>query len=90
MVITPEQVFGEVLREIRRSRRLSQERLAEVSGCHRTYVSLLERGVNGPSLSMLFQLGQALGITPSDILARVERRLSEAAHPPSPEETGPK
>jgi transcriptional regulator with XRE-family HTH domain len=90
MVITPEQVFGEVLREIRRSRRLSQEQLAEVSGCHRTYVSLLERGVNGPSLSMLFQLGQALGITPSEILARVERRLSEAADPPSSEETGSK
>jgi transcriptional regulator with XRE-family HTH domain len=83
MAMTPEQVFGEVLRELRRSRRLSQERLAEVSGCHRTYVSLLERGINGPSLTMLFQLGKALGVTPSEILARVERRLSEAADRPT-------
>jgi transcriptional regulator with XRE-family HTH domain len=87
MVITPEQVFGEVLREIRRSRRLSQERLAEVSGCHRTYVSLLERGINGPSLSMLFQLGSALGVTPSELLARVERRMSDANDHQLPEAT---
>jgi transcriptional regulator with XRE-family HTH domain len=85
MVITPEQVFGEVLREIRRSRRLSQEQLAEVSGCHRTYVSRLERGVNGPSLSMLFQLGKALGVTPSEILARVERRMGETVDRPTGE-----
>jgi len=78
MPITPEKVLGHILREVRRSRGLSPERLAEISGCHRTYVSLIERGINSPSLSMLFQLGKALDIKPSDMLIRVEHRMNEA------------
>jgi transcriptional regulator with XRE-family HTH domain len=77
----PEQVFGRVLQQLRRERGLSQERLAEESGCHRTYISLLERGRYSPSLTMLFQLASALNVTPSLLLTRVEAALKQQAEP---------
>lgn len=49
--MTPEKAFGNVLREIRQGHSLSQEELRFESGCHRTYISLLERGKEGPSLN---------------------------------------
>jgi transcriptional regulator with XRE-family HTH domain len=82
MAMTSEQAFGEVLRESRRSRRLSQAQLAEASGSHRTYISLLERGLNSPSLSMLFQLSRALSLSRSELLNRVEHRLREVVDLP--------
>ena len=45
--------FGAVLRDVRKERGLSQEDLGFESGYHRTYVSLLERGLKSPSLQTL-------------------------------------
>ena len=45
-MMTPENAFGKVLREIRQKYPLSQEELGFESGYHRTYISLLERGKN--------------------------------------------
>lgn len=67
-----EKAFGAVLREVRKERGLSQEDLGFESGYHRTYVSLLERGLKCPSLQTIFELARALGIHPSELLARVE------------------
>jgi transcriptional regulator with XRE-family HTH domain len=71
---SPEATFGRVLTEIRKSRRMSQEKLAEVSGYHRTYISQLECGLKSPSLRTLFALAPTLGVKPSQIIKAVERR----------------
>lgn len=69
-----EETFGEVLREFRLERGLSQEELALASDRHRTYISLLERGENSPSLRTIVQLAEALGVRPSDLVMRIEER----------------
>ncbi len=69
------QAFGEVIRELRHDRDLSQEALSFACGRHRTYVSLLERGRNSPSLDTLWTIAEALGVMPSEIVDRVEHRL---------------
>lgn len=71
-----EQAFGALLRRLRRERGMSQEALAEASGCDRSYLSFLERGINSPSLSMVFQLARALETQPSRLLAEVEADLA--------------
>src|SRR5438105_4819802 len=71
-----EQAWGQRLRRLRRERGLSQQRLAEISGCDRSYISLLERGVSSPSLSTLFQLSAALESRTSKFLAPVEADLA--------------
>ena len=64
--------FGRVLREIREGRGLSQEELGFESGYHRTYISLLERGLKNPSLKTIVQIAKALGISPSELIQRLE------------------
>lgn len=53
--------FGMRLREIRLKKQLSQERLAELAGLHRTYVSSVERGERNISLENIDRLANALG-----------------------------
>ena len=67
-----EELFGQVLRQFRKEKVLSQEELGFESGYHRTYISLLERGKKSPSLKTIFQLAKELNVEPSDIIERVQ------------------
>jgi len=69
-------VFGALLREARQSAGISQEELAARADLHRTYVSLLERGVKGPTLDTLFRLCHALAQRPEDFVEELRRRVS--------------
>lgn len=68
--------FGRVLRELRTEAGLSQEALSFVCGRHRTYVSLVERGKNAPSITTLWLLAEALEVAPSTMVQRVEALLA--------------
>lgn len=57
---------------MRHERGLSQEQLAFEGGLHRTYISLLERGLRSPNLSTVSRLAEVLGVTPSERVARAE------------------
>ncbi len=60
--------FGKHLREIRHRRGISQEKLAELAGLHRTYVSGIERGKRNISLANIERLATALGVPMSDLM----------------------
>lgn len=55
--------FGERLRDVRRRKGLSQEKLAELAGVHRTFVSSVERGERNISLLNIARLAKALDTT---------------------------
>lgn len=65
--------FGRAVRENRLSLTppVSQERLAELSGLHRTYVGDVERGTRNVSLYNIVRLAGALKTVPSALLAKV-------------------
>lgn len=65
------------LKQIRLSRRVSQEALALQAGVDRTYVSGLERGLRNPSVDILDRLAGVLSVKTADF-------LSEAATEPLP------
>ncbi len=67
--------FGQLLRETRQSAKLTQEDLAYASGLHRTYISLLERGLRNPTLESLFALCLALKENPGDFVMRLYRNI---------------
>ncbi len=64
--------FGLTVRRLRSERGLSQERLADVAGLHRTYVGEVERGLRNVSLVNLDRIARALEIDLSQLLAEVE------------------
>jgi transcriptional regulator with XRE-family HTH domain len=69
--------FADVLRDARQQKGLSQEALAEAARCHRTYISLVERGERNPSLDVIVRFADALGLPPSNLLRRVEDLLQK-------------
>jgi transcriptional regulator with XRE-family HTH domain len=60
------QTFGEVLRRLRKRQGLSQERLAHLLGCDRTYIWRLEQGRNHPSRMFLHHLRNTCAVTAQD------------------------
>lgn len=60
--------FGKRVREIRHRRGMSQEKLAELAGLHRTYVSGVERGERNISLANIERLARALAVPMSDLM----------------------
>jgi len=70
--------FGKVLRERRKLAGLTQERLALDADIQRNYVSMIERGVNQPTINIVFKLAAALGCRPAELITDVEALLDGA------------
>jgi transcriptional regulator with XRE-family HTH domain len=68
---TGRRVFGDRIRALRHDRGLSQERLAELAGVHRTYLSSLERGERNVSLDNIYAIAEALGVPPAELFESV-------------------
>lgn len=61
-------IFARNLKEMRVKQRLSQEKLADIAGLHRTYVGSVERGERNISIDNMERLASALNITIQDLL----------------------
>lgn len=64
--------FGARLQKIRKNSGLSQEKLADLSGLHRTYISSLERGSRNPTLITLQAIACALNVDISFLTLGIE------------------
>ena len=69
--------LGEVIRKHRLAAGLSQERLAELSGSHFTYISEIETGRVNPSVKVLRRISAALGVRTSQLVAEAENLEAE-------------
>ena len=52
--------YGKKVREIRNSKKVSQEKLAELADLDRTYVSDIENGKRNVSIETIFKIAEAL------------------------------
>ena len=62
---------GQRIRNYRTQNGLSQEKLAELSGCHPTYIGQLERGEKNATLESIERITAALGITLSKLFEKL-------------------
>lgn len=67
--MTPSPQIGPVIQGKRKSRHLTLEQLAAMSGVSKSMLSQVERGEANPTFAVLWSLTQALGLEFSDLLA---------------------
>ena len=61
-------IFARNLKKMRFKQQLSQEKLADIAGLHRTYVGSVERGERNISIDNMERLASALNVTIQDLL----------------------
>ena len=64
-------VIGQRIRNYRTAAGLSQEKLAELSGCHPTYIGQLERGEKNATIESVERIAFALGISLSKLFEKL-------------------
>ena len=74
-LLDPGLAFGKVLRVVRTEAGLTQEQLALAAGVDRSFVSMVERGVNQPTIRMIFRFAAALGVAPSRLVELTEAKV---------------
>lgn len=60
--------FGMKLRETRKKKGISQERLGELAGLHRTYISSVERGERNVTIETIKKCAEALGVSMAKLM----------------------
>ena len=68
----PKWAFGKILREFREQKGISQEQLAGSAGLDRSFISLVERGIQSPNLVILLKIAEVLGVPAAEMVAKVE------------------
>ena len=68
---------GQRIRNYRTQKGLSQEKLAELSGCHPTYIGQLERGEKNATLESIERITAALGISLSKLFEKLDSQGDE-------------
>lgn len=61
-------LVGRNVRRLRMKKGLTQEQFAERSGFSQQYISSLENGRRNPTVVTLYELADALGATPVELL----------------------
>ena len=61
-------VFGKRVREVRKGKGISQERLAEMAGIDRSYMGNIERGEKNITLKKAYEICDALDVEIQDLV----------------------
>ena len=64
-------VLGQRIRNYRVEKRLSQEKLAELSGCHPAYIGQIERGEKNATIESIEKISAALDISLSRLFEKL-------------------
>ncbi|MCW7541018.1 helix-turn-helix domain-containing protein [Aquabacterium sp. A7-Y] len=72
--------FGRVVRDERKRKQLSQEKLAEAADLHRNYIGLVELGKTAAALDSAAAIANALGLRLSELLRAAEEYGEASGH----------
>lgn len=57
-----DEIFGKRVAALRKEKNLTQEKLADRCGVHRTYIGAIERGEKSPTLNTVEKIAEGLGV----------------------------
>lgn len=66
--------LGQRIASLRKARTLTQEQMAEALGCSVEFVSLVERGVNAPSVAGLEKFAKVLKVEVKELFTFEEKK----------------
>ncbi len=69
-------IIGNVIRNIRLKRGLSQEVLSGLAGIARTHLTMIENGTKQANLETIWKISLALNITPSELIRLIECEIN--------------
>ncbi|KQP15573.1 helix-turn-helix domain-containing protein [Pseudorhodoferax sp. Leaf265] len=69
-VLTARMLLSANVAALRMKQRISQERLGELAGFHRTYISQLERGLSNVTVDNIEKLAAVLGVPVASLLEK--------------------
>lgn len=75
-------VLGQRIRNYRTAKGLSQEKLAELSGCHPTYIGQIERGEKNATIESIEKISAALKISLSKLFEKIGTQENEVRNIP--------
>jgi transcriptional regulator with XRE-family HTH domain len=70
--------FGALVYRLRQERRWTLVHLAKLTGMNATYLGIVERGENVPTLTTILRVAEALGVAASDLVREVEQARTAA------------
>lgn len=66
--------LGQKIASLRKARKLTQEQMAEALGCSVEFISLVERGVNAPSVAGLEKFAKILKVEVRDLFTFEDKK----------------
>ena len=74
--------LGRRIRNYRTAKGLSQEKLAELAGCHATYVGQIERGEKNATIGSIEKISAALNVSLSKLFEKLDSQEDGARNIP--------
>lgn len=79
MSTTEKSLFGDILLETRKSKDITQYRLAKLTGLSERHLNYIERGVREPRLITIIRLAEAMDMLPGELVNAYAVRLRQVA-----------
>jgi len=75
-------VVGQVIRKLRKEKKISQDVLSGFAGIARTHLTMIENGSKQPNFETIWKIAMALDLRPSELVSfmetEIERRDKES------------
>lgn len=66
---------GIVIRNLRKSKKMSQEVLSGLTGLARSHLSMIENGEKHPNLETVWRIANTLEISPHELVEEIEKHI---------------
>ena len=71
------EAVGKTIKDLRKQKGISQEKLADAIDSHQVYISEIERGLKMPSLMILNDMAKCFGITLTELVSIIEKNSTD-------------
>lgn len=68
---------AQAVKELRKEKRISQEKLADAIDSHQVYISEIEKGKKIPSITILYNMARCFGMSLTEFVRTIEEKLND-------------